>query len=139
MGKAGGCAASQSEAISRLVSLALRSHIPVEAIVKELKGISCHRVVWQGGSRILSCADAIGKTIQWHDQGLIDGIPTSEQHQKIEFVEQDEMELPDTPEELPVKEEVVNLAGACPICGGPLKYESGCVACALNCGYSECG
>jgi len=32
-----------------------------------------------------------------------------------------------------------NLAGACPNCGGPLKYESGCVACALNCGYSECG
>ena len=139
MGKAGGCAASQSEAISRLVSLALRSHIPVEAIVKELKGISCHRVVWQGSSRILSCADAIGKTIQWHDQGLIDGIPTSEHHQKIEFVEQDEMELPDTPEDLPVKDEVINLAGACPICGGPLKYESGCVACALNCGYSECG
>lgn len=139
MGKAGGCAASQSEAISRLVSLALRSHIPVDAIVKELKGISCHRVVWQGGSRILSCADAIGKTILWHDQGLIDGIATKEHHQKIEFAEQDEIEIPDFPEELPMKDEEVNLAGACPICGGPLKYESGCVACALNCGYSECG
>ena len=139
MGKAGGCAASQSEAISRLVSLALRSHIPVEAIVKELKGISCHRVVWQGGSRILSCADAIGKTIQWHDQGLIDGIPAPEHQKKIEFADPDEIEDNRTPEYLPEKDEVVNLAGACPICGGPLKYESGCVSCALNCGYSECG
>jgi len=42
-------------------------------------------------------------------------------------------------EEEEVRDEVVNLAGACPICGGPLKYESGCVSCALNCGYSECG
>jgi ribonucleoside-diphosphate reductase alpha chain len=42
MGKAGGCAASQSEAIGRLVSLAFRSNIIPEEIVKQLKGISCH-------------------------------------------------------------------------------------------------
>jgi ribonucleoside-diphosphate reductase alpha chain len=116
MGKAGGCAASQAEAISRLVSLALRSGIPPEEIYGELMGISCHRVVWQKGVRIMSCADAIGKAIQWHDTETAgrraaegeDGSPG-------------------------------NHAGACPGCGGPLKYESGCVSCALNCGYSECG
>jgi ribonucleoside-diphosphate reductase alpha chain len=129
MGKAGGCAASQSEALSRLVSLALRSHIPADAVVRELKGISCHRVVWQGGDRILSCADAIGKTLEWHVGNRTDGLPA-----------------PAVPETRPLPPEVFrdedllqNHAGACPNCGGPLKYESGCVACALNCGYSECG
>lgn len=138
MGKAGGCAASQSEAISRLVSLSLRSHIPVEAIVKELQGISCHRVVWQGGSRILSCADAIGKTIQWHNDGMVDGIPSTD-HQHIEFADKDEIVAAEMENEVRSLTDVENLAGACPICGGPLKYESGCVSCALNCGYSECG
>ncbi len=126
MGKAGGCAASQAEAISRLVSLALRSHIPLEAVVRELKGISCHRVVWQGGDRILSCADAIGKTIEWHS-----GQTGTEVEEAVGG--------PETIPEAVVDDDLQNHAGACPNCGGPLKYESGCVACALNCGYSECG
>ncbi|MGC9046100.1 MAG: vitamin B12-dependent ribonucleotide reductase, partial [Thermodesulfovibrio sp.] len=42
IGKAGGCAASQAEAIGRLISLALRSGIEPEEIIKQLKGISCH-------------------------------------------------------------------------------------------------
>lgn len=140
MGKAGGCAASQSEAISRLVSLALRSNIQPEAIVKELKGISCHRIVWQGGNRILSCADAIGQTIEWYIDEKME-TPTLKSSDVIQSIEPVFTEdPPPKPIELPDDEEVVeNLAGACPMCGGPLKYESGCVACALNCGYSECG
>jgi ribonucleoside-diphosphate reductase alpha chain len=126
MGKAGGCAASQAEAISRLVSLSLRSHVPLAAIVRELKGISCHRVAWQGGDRILSCADAIGKTLEWH-AGL--------RSEAVEGAVGGPEALPETVQD----EDLQNHAGACPNCGGPLKYESGCVACALNCGYSECG
>jgi len=116
MGKAGGCAASQAEAISRLVSLALRSGIPPEEICSELMGISCHRVVWQKGVRITACADAIGKAIQSHG---------TEMAGRGELTDGDG--------------NPGNHAGACPNCGGPLKYESGCVSCALNCGYSECG
>ncbi|MEW6720227.1 MAG: ribonucleotide reductase N-terminal alpha domain-containing protein, partial [Thermodesulfobacteriota bacterium] len=67
MGKAGGCAASQSEAIGRLVSLALRSGVQPEMIVKQLKGISCHLPSWGGnGGKILSCADAVSKAIEWY-------------------------------------------------------------------------
>jgi ribonucleoside-diphosphate reductase alpha chain len=128
MGKAGGCAASQAEAISRLVSLALRSHIPPEAIVRELKGISCHRLVWQSGDRIMSCADAIGKTLEWHIDSRLDGLPAASAEPRT-------LKAPDVLRE----DDLQNHAGACPNCGGPLKYESGCVACALNCGYSECG
>ena len=140
MGKAGGCAASQSEAISRLISLALRSGIRPEAIVKELKGISCHRIVWQGGNRILSCADAIGQTIEWYiDENMhVLSLNNTNTIQSIEPVQEvDNPIISDT--DLNDEEVAENLAGACPMCGGPLKYESGCVACALNCGYSECG
>ena len=140
MGKAGGCAASQSEAISRLVSLALRSGIRPEAIVKELKGISCHRIVWQGGNRILSCADAIGQTIEWYiDEKM--HVSTMNSTYTIQSIEPVQEEGNDhiIDADLSDEEVVENLAGACPMCGGPLKYESGCVACALNCGYSECG
>ncbi len=141
MGKAGGCAASQSEAISRLVSLALRSNIRPEAIVKELKGISCHRIVWQGGSRILSCADAIGQTIEWYiDENIhAQNMKSTDTILSIEPVQLLKEDTEPDPAELSDEEVVENLAGACPMCGGPLKYESGCVACALNCGYSECG
>ncbi len=141
MGKAGGCAASQSEAISRLVSLSLRSNIKPDAIVKELKGISCHRIVWQNGNRILSCADAIGQTIEWYLEESPNSIPgkISDAIQSLEPVEDTERQTEKTSSELDDEEVVENLAGACPMCGGPLKYESGCVSCALNCGYSECG
>lgn len=127
MGKAGGCAASQSEAISRMVSLALRSHVPVEEIVSELKGISCHRLAWQNGHRILSCADAMGKALEWHRNPSADG---SAKDPDLVITETE------TRSEEPGAD---RLAGACPFCGGPLKYESGCVSCALECGYSECG
>lgn len=63
MGKAGGCAASQSEAIGRLVSLAWRSGIKPEKVIRQLRGISCHRPHGFGPNKNLSCADAIAKAI----------------------------------------------------------------------------
>ncbi len=46
LGRAGGCP-SQSEATSRLVSIALRSGMSVEAIIEQLKGIRCHSTIRQ--------------------------------------------------------------------------------------------
>ena len=68
IGKAGGCAASQSEAIGRLVSLAFRSGIEPVDIIRQLKGISCHTPVWYREGKILSCSDAVAKAIEWHLQ-----------------------------------------------------------------------
>src|SRR4030066_1105696 len=68
IGKAGGCAASQSEAIGRLVSLSFRSGIEPEDVIRQLKGISCHMPVWYQEGKILSCSDAIAKAIEWHLQ-----------------------------------------------------------------------
>ncbi len=64
MGKSGGCASSQSEAVGRLVSLALRSNIDIGKIKRQLKGISCHQSAGESGNVILSCSDAIGNALE---------------------------------------------------------------------------
>ena len=117
IGKAGGCAASQSEAIGRLVSMAFRSGIEPEDVIRQLKGISCHMPVWYQEGKILSCSDAIAKAIEWHlqDKKKVKG----------------EVEA-SLKESFPIF-----LRGACPECGGSLLFEEGCVKCL--CGYSDCG
>ncbi len=133
IGKAGGCAASQSEAIGRLVSLAFRSGIEPEDIIRQLKGISCHTPVWYREGKVLSCSDAVAKAIEWH-------LKEKERRPKIER----EMRI-SIPKQLPKEEgssfrkslDLIFQRGACPECGGPLIFEEGCAKCL--CGYSDCG
>jgi ribonucleoside-diphosphate reductase alpha chain len=110
MGKAGGCAASQNEAIGRMVSLAWRSGLQARQVIKQLQGISCHSHSGFGENKILSCADAVAKAIQSHMTANGDKV----QHEKRAFFK-----------------------GACPDCGGIVEHEGGCVVCRI-CGYSEC-
>ena len=133
IGKAGGCVASQSEAIGRLVSLAFRSGIEPEDIIRQLKGISCHTPVWYREGKVLSCSDAVGKAIEWHLQ------------EKEERAKSEPRVGTSVPKH-PPKEEAGSLQrslslvfqrGACPECGGPLVFEEGCAKC--YCGYSDCG
>lgn len=110
MGKAGGCAASQSEAIGRMVSLAWRSGIQARQVIKQLMGISCHCPSGFGENRVLSCADAVAKAIQAHMLAGGYDINTEKTRQE---------------------------RGACPECGGIVEHEGGCSVCHV-CGYSEC-
>ena len=68
MGKTGGCASSQIEATGRLISLALRSGVKVEAIVKQISGIRCPSPIWQNGKMVLSCPDGITQVIKNYTQ-----------------------------------------------------------------------
>jgi ribonucleoside-diphosphate reductase alpha chain len=68
MGKAGGCANSQIEATGRLISLALRSGVKPDSILKQLMGIRCPSPVWQDGEMVLSCSDAIAKVLAQYCQ-----------------------------------------------------------------------
>lgn len=137
IGKAGGCAASQSEAIGRLVSLAFRSSIEPEDIIRQLKGISCHMPVWHQNGKVLSCSDAVAKAIEWHIQkmGTPRGGPPEREilQDRPEFVTAQRPEKKNSPQGV----NSVILRGACPECGGPLIFEEGCVKC--FCGYSDCG
>jgi ribonucleoside-diphosphate reductase alpha chain len=110
VGKAGGCAASQCEAIGRLVSLAWRSGLSAEPIIKQLIGISCHKPAGFGKNKVVSCADAIAQAIRQHleSNGHSDLTPTEK-----------------------------SMFGACPECGGVVEHEGGCCVCRA-CGFSEC-
>src|SRR5256886_7034427 len=55
---------SDVEAIGRLISLALRSGIPMTEIYRQLRGISSDRAVGLGPSKVLSVPDAIGIAIE---------------------------------------------------------------------------
>jgi len=66
IGKAGGCAYSHIEATSRLISLALRSGVKMDAIIRQLMGIRCPSPVWQNGEQVVSCSDAIAKVLNRH-------------------------------------------------------------------------
>ncbi|MFH1230064.1 MAG: vitamin B12-dependent ribonucleotide reductase, partial [Planctomycetota bacterium] len=145
MGKAGGCAASQAEAISRLISFSLRSGAAMKEIIEQLKGISCHSVSWGKSGKILSCADAISKALEY----CIDNTSSQQTHSSST-----EVSKTDDPQGHPVGEPksahgptqtVSKLStidntkkptktailhkGACPDCGGILSYEEGCVVC----------
>jgi len=118
LGKAGGCAAAQLEAISRLTSVALRSGIDVDSIVKHLRGIRCPSIAWEQGHAVLSCADGIASVLEKYIK-------------KEETASNSEM-----PSQNP--EMVKSWAGQCPDCGGPLIYQEGCNIC-LACGFTKCG
>jgi ribonucleoside-diphosphate reductase alpha chain len=76
MGKTGGCASSQIEAAGRLISLALRSGVSVEAILKQITGIRCPSPIWQNGTMILSCPDAISHVIRHYTNIDTPDMPT---------------------------------------------------------------
>ncbi len=63
IGKAGGQAATQAEAISRLISLALRSGVDADEVVRQLRGISGPNPMWDNGRLILSTPDAISQVL----------------------------------------------------------------------------
>ena len=130
IGKAGGNAAAQSEAISRLISLALRSSIDTREVINELKGISGPSPVWEDGELILSTPDAIGRALERYvarrEQGQVQAAPVS----GVAAPSAGAVDGPAAP------------GGAkttitCPECGSTVVHESSCLSC-KHCGWSRC-
>ena len=63
LGKAGGCAKCQGEAITRCVSLGLKYGVPAQEFIDELKDLSCVSPAWDEGANVRSCPDAIAKVL----------------------------------------------------------------------------
>ena len=63
MGKAGGCDAALLEAVSRLVSLALRAGIETEEVTRQLRGITCCPA-WDDGTLVRSGPDAVAIVLE---------------------------------------------------------------------------
>lgn len=124
LGRAGGCP-SQSEATSRLISMALRAGIDVKAIVGQLKGIRCHSTIRKRGLKVLSCPDAIGRAIERTIGREV--VPNGSSEGSVEMEHSATAEIGNP-----------NPINSCPECGGEITHESGCIVC-LSCGFSKCG
>ncbi|ODT02052.1 MAG: ribonucleoside-diphosphate reductase, adenosylcobalamin-dependent [Gemmatimonadetes bacterium SCN 70-22] len=148
LGKAGGSAMADAEAMGRLISLALRSGVPLMEVHRQLRGISSDRAVGLGPNKILSVPDAIG--IALHDwfqaqqgvqQELIRQTPVGSAP-VVGQVTVAHVAPGDSGEQLAfasLNEQMAqSFIGTCPDCGSQLEFAEGCVKCHV-CGFSECG
>jgi ribonucleoside-diphosphate reductase alpha chain len=135
LGKAGGAAFADAEAMGRLMSLALRSGVPITALRDQLRGISSDRAVGVGPNKVLSAPDAIGQAIERYleeQAGIQEELPIlipgpAPQGARAQAAPKSYNGLRE------------HFMGSCPDCGsGQLAYEEGCMKCHV-CGYSECG
>ncbi len=130
-GKHGGCP-SQSEAVGRLASVALRSGISTEEVIKQLKGIRCPSTIRQKGLGVLSCPDAIAKVLEYTEKaiageggaGKAGEMPAGVSAEHRKGGREAAFEL--------------DRIRFCPECGAAIVHEGGCVTC-RQCGYSKCG
>jgi len=132
LGKAGGCASSQTEALGRLITIILRNHVPLSEIIDQLQGIGCHQPAFVGeGNRNLSCADAVAKILKNFDK---------QENPSVVSKEQEELPaMPEKQEKLKTSKKFWDKMDntACPECGARLAYEEGCQKC-FACGYTKC-
>jgi len=123
MGKVGGCASAQLEAIARLTSLCLRSNVKVSSIVRQLKGIRCPSPMWSNGEMVTSCADSIAKSLEQFMN--LDKETTNDMRTLIK-------KTTVTPKKIPK-----GLMATCPDCGSAVEHVEGCLKC-NSCGWSKC-
>jgi ribonucleoside-diphosphate reductase alpha chain len=138
LGKAGGAAMADTEAIGRLASLALRSGIPITAVRDQLRGISCDRAVGVGPNKVLSAPDAVAQAVERYlaeREGVQEELPMP----APSALGAGAAAQPERRPALSAAHMEQSFLGSCPDCGtGQLAYEEGCVKCHV-CGYSECG
>jgi ribonucleoside-diphosphate reductase alpha chain len=111
IGKSGRSTTAKTEAIGRLVSLALRSGVKTQDIVDQLKGIGGEHPIFQNGGLVLSIPDAIARVLE-----------------KRYLKDNEKAHSGGT-----------SLTGtACPECGQTISFEEGCQKCHF-CGFTKCG
>ncbi len=126
LGKSGTSAAAFTEAIGRLISLALRSGVKPSAIIDQMNLIRGSRpVVQEDGTVVFSVPDAIAKAIGEYLKG-------GEQLTLLAEVK------PKPPQASGANgHDAKRDVELCPSCGGVLMFTNGCYICS-DCGFSEC-
>ena len=136
LGKAGGCDSAQLEAISRLVSLALRSGIDPNAVLEQLRGITCCPA-WDEGTLVRSGPDAVALALERHVPGDFRGRGQAGP---------DAVQMKFTPEVVKSLNGNGHANGhangnpsarRCPDCNTPVIFQEGCLMC-LSCGWNKC-
>jgi len=154
LGKAGGAAMADVEAIGRLISLALRSGIGMSDVYKQMRGISCDRAVGVGPNKVLSVPDAIAQVLIQHEREK-EGVQQELPMLPPSMASPAAPPSPVVPTNVPGSPSAaaqpaaqtdfeygydpgVTFIGTCPDCKSDLQYMEGCMKC-MACGYSECG
>lgn len=152
VGRAGGCP-SQSEATSRLISIALRSGMDVKSVVEQLKGIRCHSTLRQRATnkdiKVLSCPDAIGRALEKVMNTYVDDehpsvndiameIETESKNASTTCCVPHNGSTADNEISVSLETKPQSNGSTCPECGNGLEHEGGCVIC-RSCGFSKCG
>jgi len=125
LGKSGSATAAFSEAMGRLLSLALRSGVKTNAIVDQLSLIRGSRPVFQeDGTVVFSVPDAVAKA-------LGDYLKGGEQLPLLKGEKAKDLQPESNGHDAKRSSEL------CPSCGGVLFFTNGCFFC-RDCGFSQC-
>jgi ribonucleoside-diphosphate reductase alpha chain len=145
LGKAGGAAMADVEAMGRLISLSLRSGIPLQEVHKQLRGIASDRATGMGPNKVLSVPDAIGIAIEnWlrQKQGVQQDLLAHGTQSAEPAPPPATLRARDAGTHAEYAFDAFNgdktMIGTCPDCGSSLEYAEGCAKCHV-CGFSECG
>ncbi len=130
LGKAGGCDSAQLEAISRLVSVALRSRIDPRVVIEHLRGITCCPA-WDEGTLVRSGPDAVALALERHigkDEDITPNYVSNGVQMKM---------LGDSSPGANGNGNGYHAIQKCPDCNGPVVFQEGCIKC-VSCGWNKC-
>ncbi len=141
-GKAGGNDSAMAEALSRMISLSLRSGVSPNDVIDQLINIVDNPIVTRGG-QILSVPDAIAKVIRTHayspPKGIISPEVDASQVALLSPPKSSEVGMPQASQ--PAVNGMTSRYAStesCPECFAPnVAFEEGCMKCYV-CGYSKC-
>ncbi len=139
LGKAGGCDSAQLEAISRLVSLALRSGIDPGVVLEQLRGITCCPA-WDDGTLVRSGPDAVALALERQTYGSDGRAAPPGQAVQMAFAPEVVHNGNGHSHENGARQGNGNvpLTGRrCPDCNTPVIYQEGCLMC-VSCGWNKC-
>jgi ribonucleoside-diphosphate reductase alpha chain len=137
LGKAGGCDSAQLEAISRLVSLALRSGIDPSAVLEQLRGITCCPA-WDDGTLVRSGPDAVALALERQTYGSDSRAVSPGQAVQMAFAPEVVHHGNGNGSATAQGDGNVQLTGRrCPDCNTPVIYQEGCLMC-VSCGWNKC-
>jgi ribonucleoside-diphosphate reductase alpha chain len=113
LGKSGQLLSTLSEALGRVISIALQGGVPIDNIVRTLVGINSDKPTWcrldendAKPIQILSIPDGLAQLLdRYYSDGKYNGVSVDTER--------------------------------CPNCGNPILMIEGCASC--TCGYSRCG
>ncbi len=133
MGKAGGCDAALLEAVSRLISLALRAGIDPSEVTRQLRGITCCPA-WDNGVLVGSGPDAVALVLDNITNGgdALDSAPAG-----VQLSLAGEATVNGTNGHSPAPVYSTGFSQRCPECNGGVVNQEGCLSC-YSCGWNKC-